>query len=269
MSEEQWLQRYNELMSVMKTVGQHHLLVPAKIYGRAWPFMNLAFSSSGEDLWLRQYMKARFRSGRPGFYLDVGCNHPISTSNTYLFYVMGWHGVCVDANLQFETEFKSIRPRDTFVNAAVSDLGQSLYFAALNAPAGHKVSRVAMDPNDFPPNFTAPVEVPAMTLAEILRQHVAQGTVIDFMTIDIEDSELPALRSNDWSAYRPRVVFIECGTGFEPLNPLAFPTISFLHGLGYQYRGFSNNNVLMTEPGFDERNGRIQKGLENTPAASG
>jgi hypothetical protein len=80
------------------------------------------------------------------------------------------------------------------------------------------------------------------------------------MTMDLEDSELPALRSNDWNTYKPRVILIECGTGFQQLNPLVFPTIAFLRSHGYEYQGYSCNNVVMSAPDFQETNALIASG---------
>lgn len=244
----QMQQRYEALLSRVKTLGTHHRFTRTQLDLESFPYINLSFSSSREDLWLRQFMKRKLMSRTPGFYVDLGCNEPMGTSNTFLFYCMEWSGVCIDANLKFRDEFRRVRPRDIFINAAVSDLNKSLYFAEQNVPAGHKVARVMGQASDFDDTFFPPIEVPAMTLAEILRQHVPEGTSIDFMSVDIEDSELPALRSNDWDKYKPRVILIEAGTGFDPLKPLDFGTIAFLHNLGYGYKGSSNNNVLMALP---------------------
>jgi FkbM family methyltransferase len=243
-------EKYERLLAAVTALGKRFSLTPIELDLESLESVNLAFSSSGEDLWLRQFMKSRLRSGTPGFYIDVGANEPMITSNSYLFYCSGWRGVCIDANPRFFPEYKVHRPRDILVNAAVSDLGTTLYFAEEKMTAGHKTARVMSNPNDFGPSFYPPVKVPAMTLAQILQAHVPPGTDIDFMSMDLEDSELPALRSNDWSTYRPRVILIECGAGFDPLAPLRFPTIDFLHSHGYRYQGSCNNNVLMTSPEF-------------------
>jgi hypothetical protein len=44
-------------------------------------------------------------------------------------------------------------------------------------------------------------------------------TQLDFMSIDIEGSEWLALTSNDWNAYRPRVLVLEMlGANFSTLS---------------------------------------------------
>ncbi|MBL8631346.1 MAG: FkbM family methyltransferase [Rhodospirillaceae bacterium] len=242
--------KYDELKGIIKGLGTAFRYANLQIDLRSLYSVNLAYSSSGEDLWLRQFMKSVLRSGQPGFYVDLGCNEPIITSNTYLFYSYGWRGICIDVSPQFADDFKALRPRDVVVHAAISDQNRPLYFATQRAVAGHKTGRVTSSPDDFDLTYFPSIEVKSRTLADVLRAHVPAGQVIDFMSIDLEDSELPALRSNDWAAYKPRVILIECGTGFDPLAPLNFPTIKFLADLGYKYEGYSCNNVLLTGPNF-------------------
>ena len=31
-----------------------------------------------------------------GFYIDIGCNHPIKFNNTYTLYKRGWRGINID-----------------------------------------------------------------------------------------------------------------------------------------------------------------------------
>ncbi len=243
---------YAEMKAALKTtLGRVHAFSNLTVDLRTLAQLNLSYSSSGEDMWLRQFMKARLRSGQPGFYVDIGCNQAVITSNTFLFYCYGWRGICVDANAMFGPEFAEMRPRDVFLHAAISDAGETLYFAELDAAGGHKMAQVARHPNDFAPGFKTPVIVPAMTMAALLQQHLPAGADIDFMSMDIEGSELAALRSNDWSRYKPRVILIEIvKEAFDNLAPLSYPTIRYLSELGYQYEGFGCNNVLMTSPDF-------------------
>ena len=52
----------------------------------------LHFSSDGEDFILHKI----FSKLKNGYYIDIGSHHPILHSNTFLFYLNGWRGVCVD-----------------------------------------------------------------------------------------------------------------------------------------------------------------------------
>ena len=81
-----------------------------------------SFSQEGEDrlcLSLLRNVIGQFNGEI--FYLDIGCNDPIKYSNTYLFYKLGYRGICIDPLPKSKEKFKSIREKDLFINAAVTD----------------------------------------------------------------------------------------------------------------------------------------------------
>jgi hypothetical protein len=53
------------------------------------------------------------------------------------------------------------------------------------------------------------IPVPVLPLAEVLARNLPAGQAIDFMSVDVEGHDLSALRSNDWSRFRPRFVVVE------------------------------------------------------------
>lgn len=58
------------------------------------PYSISSYSQFGED----RIIEAFFGTQGKGIYVDIGCNHPISYSNTWKLYLRGWNGVCVDPN---------------------------------------------------------------------------------------------------------------------------------------------------------------------------
>ena len=62
------------------------------IFKRKHKHQKISYSYGGCDL-LINYI---FKSQAKGFYVDVGCQHPISNNNTYLLYKRGWHGLNID-----------------------------------------------------------------------------------------------------------------------------------------------------------------------------
>ena len=57
-----------------------------------------------------------------GFYVDVGCSQPRNGSTTYdLEERLDWTGVGIDVIARYGKSWKKVRPRSTFVQAAVSD----------------------------------------------------------------------------------------------------------------------------------------------------
>ena len=76
-----------------------------------------SYSMDGEDLFLNNYFKDKTN----GFYVDVGCYHPIHRNNTYLLYKKGWHGVNIDIQKFSIDLFNHLRPKDLNYNFAVSN----------------------------------------------------------------------------------------------------------------------------------------------------
>ena len=71
----------------------------------------------GEDLFINNF----FKNKKKGFYIDVGCYHPIHRSNTFLLYKKGWRGINIDIH-KFSIElFRYLRPEDFNYNFAVSN----------------------------------------------------------------------------------------------------------------------------------------------------
>ena len=52
------------------------------------------YSQNQEDLFINNY----FKDKKHGFYLDIGCYHPIKYSNTALLHNRGWQGINIDMN---------------------------------------------------------------------------------------------------------------------------------------------------------------------------
>ena len=72
-----------------------------RIYKRKMKYKKISYSYNGIDL-LIDYI---FKSKKKGFYLDVGCQHPISNNNTYLLYKRGWNGMNIDSSGIVKTDF--------------------------------------------------------------------------------------------------------------------------------------------------------------------
>ena len=75
--------------------------------------------------------------------------------------------------------------------------------------------------------------VKSRTLKSVLREHVDKDQTIDFMSIDVEGHEKQVLLSNDWQAFRPKVLCIEA-------------TLPFTNELCHQ-----SWNPILTENGYE------------------
>src|ERR1700757_1387281 len=87
---------------------------------RPIPRSQRSFAGNGEDLliagWFRHYGcdLSRIR------YVDIGANHPISLSNTFLLYEAGACGVLIEPDPKNAALLRAKRPRDIVINAGVA-----------------------------------------------------------------------------------------------------------------------------------------------------
>ena len=79
------------------------------------------FSQFGEDRILNEIF---ISSKTNGFYVDVGCYHPIKHSNTYRFHKKGWSGINIDIERDKIQVFNLTRKSDHNVLAPVSSTSE-------------------------------------------------------------------------------------------------------------------------------------------------
>ena len=93
---------------------------------RKYKCRKISFSLTSIDL-LVSYI---FKSKKKGVYVDVGCNHPVYSNNTYLLYKKGWRGINIDLDKKSIDLFNTYRNDDFNLEAAVSSKVEDveLYF---------------------------------------------------------------------------------------------------------------------------------------------
>ena len=63
-----------------------------KVFIKSLTHKKISYSYGGVDLLILDI----FKNQKKGYYLDIGCAHPIKNNNTYLLYKKGWNGVNID-----------------------------------------------------------------------------------------------------------------------------------------------------------------------------
>ena len=167
-------------------------------------FKKKTYSMHGEDLVLEKY----FKEIDNGFYVDIGCYHPIQYNNTILLYQKGWRGINIDINEFSIKLFNFCRPDDLNLNLAVSDKNGEVDFyyqkrlSVLNTLVKARADIV----------FQKRVKkgrIKSQTITEILDDTIYKNKPIDFLKIDAEGVDLDILKSLDFSRYSPKLVCIE------------------------------------------------------------
>lgn len=176
--------------------------------------MTKYYSQHGEDCILDQV----FNNKKTGFFIEIGAFDGIYLSNSYSFEQEGWQGICVEANPEYFDLCQKNRPNSTCIYAVCLDKQSEEPITFHSEPAGllsgieanreDEISRrykrnLALEFQGF-----KEFKVPTTTVNEILKSNNYQGE-IDFVSIDVEGSELKVLKGFDLNFYSPRVLIIE------------------------------------------------------------
>jgi FkbM family methyltransferase len=164
------------------------------------------YSQYDEELIIRHY----FRDRRGGVFLDVGSFHPRQNSTTYyLESRLGWSGIAIDALPGLAPGYRKHRPATRFFNYIVTDHSGTLETLHVAGPLSSVSEEwVEQLPAARETEFEAKeIQVPTITLDELLEANSVSQ--IDFLSMDIEGSEIPALRGFDLERFAPALVCIE------------------------------------------------------------
>ena len=149
-----------------------------------------------------------FKNKKNGFYVDVGCFHPINRNNTYLLYINKWRGINIDLS-QFSIDlFNFLRPDDLNLRCVVSDKEQNVkvFFQK-------ELSQLSTIEEDQAKKvFQGKIknkEIKAYTLNQILDNSRYQNQEIDLLDIDVEGADYKVLLGLDFKRYKPKLIWIE------------------------------------------------------------
>tara|TARA_E500000178_G_scaffold340834_1_gene384031 strand:+ start:3020 stop:3763 length:744 start_codon:yes stop_codon:yes gene_type:complete len=162
---------------------------------------NKSFSQGSMDLILDHIFKTR-----KGFYVDVGCQHPIRNNNTYLLYKKNWSGINIDLDTLNIDLFNYFRKNDININAAVSDKVEEvdLYYYHQKSPINTLNKDVSLRQNA---KVEKKIKIQTNTLSNIFKELSIKK--IDLLTIDVEGYELKVLKGLNFEKYHPSVIVVE------------------------------------------------------------
>jgi FkbM family methyltransferase len=147
-----------------------------------------------------------FNRKTTGLFVEVGANEPQAGSQTWLLESNGWHGILVEPLPHLAARLKAERGRSRVFQVACGGPGHpatvEFHEAAAHEHSG--IAKYAVDPGD---KYVQVHRVPMLTLDEIIEQ--AKCPAIDFVSIDVEGTELDVLRGFDLPRHRPSLVLLE------------------------------------------------------------
>ena len=163
-----------------------------------------SYSMDKEDLVVQEY----FKNKTYGFYVDVGCYHPLQRNNTMLLYLKGWRGINIDISDFSIKLFKFLRPEDLNLNLAISNLeGEiDMFFQKKLSQLStikEKHAKIAFQ------GTIHNKKILSRRLNSILEESKYRGKRINFLNIDVEGSDFEVLQSLDFNKYSPELICIE------------------------------------------------------------
>ena len=154
------------------------------------------------ELFLRNY----FVNKKKGFYIDVGCYHPIRLSNTFFLFKKGWNGVNLDISKKSIDLFNIARKNDINLNIGVGSKNQStfgyfeknLFFSnTLNYNHAKTFLKQATKK-----------KIKIVKLQNIINKY-AKNKKIDFLDIDCEGEDLEVLKGIKFKKNNIELISIE------------------------------------------------------------
>ena len=163
-----------------------------------------SYSMDGEDIFILNH----FKNKNNGFYIDVGCYHPLHRNNTFLLHKNGWSGINIDIH-QFSIDlFNYLRPDDVNLNCAVSNsngVTKMFYQKKLSqlSTIDEKQAKIAFQGN------IKTSEIKCFTLDAILEKLKFNEKKIDLLDIDVEGVDLKVLKGFSLEKFKPELICVE------------------------------------------------------------
>lgn len=166
----------------------------------------VSYAQNGEDVVLWRALHAV----TPGRYVEVGANEPTKHSISRAFYDRGWSGVEIEPVPALADAFRTARPRDVVVEAAITSDAVDDVVLHLIPDTGLSTLRTDVGAEHAQSGWPVQeVRVPAKRLDAVLEEHLTEGETVHFLVIDTEGGERKVLESIDLLRWRPWVLVIE------------------------------------------------------------
>ena len=167
-------------------------------------FSKKNYSIFGEDKFIERY----FGNKPKGFYIDVGCYHPLDGNNTQLLYKKGWNGINLDINYYSIKLFNFLRKRDINIHSGISNKKNRLtmyYRKEINMlnTLDEKIAKMNFR------NGYKKKNIQVNTLNYFISKYFKKLDMIDFINIDVEGVELNVLKSLNFKIYKPQLICVE------------------------------------------------------------
>jgi FkbM family methyltransferase len=174
-----------------------------------------------QDIWVLE----KNHNKQHGYYIDIGCADGEEISNTYLLDKSGWNGLCIDLLA------RNMKNRTCKIHKGlVYDTEKDVEF--VKADFNSDFSGIKSNITKFKEHLTtSPVETHKTQITQSVLNNYNVPTFVDFLSIDVEGSELHILKGIDFNKHVFGIIMIE--HNFQ--QPLRDEIRSFLKEKRYKY----------------------------------
>ena len=182
-----------------------------------------------------------------GFFVDVGCFHPLKYSNTWILYKRGWRGINIDIDQVKIDVFDLKRPEDTNIACGISNTegevdcytdGEYSLTTTFDKKFASRNSKYTMQKKY------------SRKLTNVIDSTKYKARQIDFLNIDAEGHDFEVLSSLDLTIYKPKIVAIESHSRWfsEVENTDSY---KYLTERGYELVGWHGLTLLLASSEFE------------------
>ncbi|WP_273727542.1 FkbM family methyltransferase [Brucella gallinifaecis] len=178
-------------------------------------WLSVHFGQCAEDLIVAALLRAyalNHKLDMAGLtYCELGGNHPIATSATYLLSIQyGMRGVIIEANPALIPDLEKVRVNDKVVHAAITTNDEKLVLLTISND-----SELSSLDYEFVANWPGEgggikeqVFVPATRITRVFDEYFSER-VPDYLSIDVEGLDLSIIQDLDLEKYRPFIIQLE------------------------------------------------------------
>jgi FkbM family methyltransferase len=209
------------------------------------PYLNETYSQCFEDVVVLGLFSAYLRRN-PGqqfsaVYIEIGANHPVCTSATYLLYkTSAMKGILVEPNPLLALALKKHRPKDSVIEAAIYDKNDPEidFFVSPENEISSVDEKFVKVWKDSALGVKEKLRVKTVRINKLLE--MVANVDLQFVSIDVEGYDYNILVDIDYTKYRPFIIQIEPSDGYMSGN--SDRIVSFLKSKDYVlvYSNFVN-----------------------------
>lgn len=172
------------------------------------------YSQDGQDKFLVEEL---FKNKLSGFYVEIGANDGITLSNTKVLEDIGWGGVCIEPLPNSFNKLKNNREAECY-NVAISDTNGVIEFLEIDGYSEmlsgildkydtRHLDRINREIVNYGGTKKI-IEVKSVKFSDLINQDK-----IDYISIDVEGSELSILKSIDFKKHYIYCISVENNYG--------------------------------------------------------